>query len=171
MKNANTPYIIVGKIGAPYGVRGWFKVHSYTEFGASILEYRPWYLSQANDQWSSAQIENGKIHGNGIIAKLVGINSPEEARLLTGKTIAIARSQLPVLKKDEFYWSDLEGLTVVNKEGQTLGTVSYLIETGANDVLIIKNGDKEHAIPYLPGKVVVNVDLEKQQITVDWELI
>jgi 16S rRNA processing protein RimM len=170
MKNADETYIKVGKIGATYGIKGWLKIHTFTEFGASILEYKPWYIARDNEEWRAIDIEDGKIHGNGIIAKFASCNNPEEARLLTGNNIAILRSQLPALSKDEFYWSDLEGLTVINKNGEILGKVVYLIETGSNDVLVVK-GTKEHAIPYLPGSVVLSVDLEKQEIHVDWELI
>lgn len=170
MKKADSRYITVGKIGSTYGVHGWLKIQAYTEFGASILDYQPWYLGQ-DDNWESIQVQDGKTHNNGIIAKLEGINSPEHARLFTGKLIAITRSQLPDLKPDEYYWSDLEGLTVINQHGETLGTVSYLIATGANDVLVVKGEKIEQAIPYLPGKFVTKVDLAKGEIHVDWELI
>ena len=73
-------------------------------------------------------------------------------------------------RKDEFYWSDLVGLTVINAKGEKLGKVAYLIETGSNDVISCKR-HKEHAIPYLPGRVILNVDLDKQEILVDWEPI
>jgi 16S rRNA processing protein RimM len=170
MKNAETVYVKVGKIGSTYGVQGWLKIQSYTEFGASILDYRPWYLTGAPHERILIEVEDGRIHGNGIIAKFAGINTPEDARLLTGKIIEIDRSQLPVLPKNEFYWSDLEGLTVIDQNGGVLGKVSYLMATGSNDVLVIK-GDKEHAIPYLPGSVVMSVDLDKREIHVNWELI
>jgi 16S rRNA processing protein RimM len=171
MSEDNSKYIVVGKIGATYGIAGWLKIHTYTEFGENILHYAPWYLSVADQQsYDEITIETGKPHGNSFIAKLHGIDTPEAARLYTGKTISIKRSQLPDLKQGEYYWSDLVGLTVINTRGEALGTVSYLIETGANDVLVIK-GDKEHAIPYLPGSVVLSVDLAKKEIIVDWELI
>lgn len=172
MSEDNSKYIVVGKIGATYGIAGWLKIHTYTEFGANILNYSPWYLSSDSDQQSYREIiiEAGKPHGNSFIAKFTGVDTPEAARLYTGKTISIKRSQLPDLNQGEYYWSDLVGLTVINIRGEVLGKVSYLIETGANDVLVIK-GDKEHAIPYLPGSVVVKVDLAKQEIIVDWELI
>lgn len=169
MKKTDEEYITVGKIGSTYGVHGWFKVLSYTEYGASILEYRPWLLSGPNNEWEPVEIEGSRIHGKGVIAKIVGINSPEEARLLAGKTIAVARSQLPKLPKNEYYWSDLKGLTVINKNGEVLGQVVYLIETGSNDVLVVK-GATEQAIPYLPN-VILKVDLEKKEIHVDWEII
>lgn len=171
MPETNSKYIVVGKIGATYGILGWLKIQTFTEFGENILEYSPWYLSGPDNQdYEEITVEDGKPHGGALIVKFPHLNTPEEARLLTGKTISIKRSQLPELKKDEYYWSDLVGLTVKNPQGETLGTVAYLIETGANDVLVIK-GEKEHAIPYLPGSVVLNVDLEKKEIIVDWELI
>ncbi|VVC76284.1 Ribosome maturation factor RimM [Aquicella siphonis] len=170
MKNANQAYIIVGKIGAAYGVHGWLKIYVYTEFDSSILDYQPWHLQQNNGPWTPVNIESARAHGKGLIVKLTGINSPEEARQLTGALIAVTRSQLPRLKENEYYWSDLIGLTVINKNGATLGKVIYLMATGSNDVLVVK-GDREHAIPYLPGKVVTRVDLDKQEIHVDWELL
>lgn len=170
MKKADSAYIIVGKIGSTYGIRGWLKIQAFTELGNSILKYSPWFLARGNNQWDLIELEEGRIQGKGIIAKLVGIDTPEQARLLTGKTIAVPRSQLPVLNKGEYYWSDLEGLTVINKNGETLGKVSYLIATGSNDVLVIKD-PKEQAIPYLPGSVILRVDLEKQEIHVDWDPI
>ena len=170
-EEASSKYIVIGKLGATYGVNGWLKIHTYTEFGENILHYSPWYLSApGQDTYQETIIEDGKPHGNSFIVKLFGANNPEEARLYTGKIISIQRSQLPPLPQDEYYWSDLVGLTVLNTQGEVLGTVSYLIETGANDVLVVK-GDKEHAIPYLPGSVVVNIDLAKKEMIVDWELI
>ncbi|TAK74020.1 MAG: ribosome maturation factor RimM [Gammaproteobacteria bacterium] len=166
----STNYVAIGKVGSTYGIRGWLKIHSYTEFGASILDYSTWFLSSDQENWDAIQVEEGQLHGKGMIVKLAGINSPETARLLTGKLIAIPRSQLPKLKENEYYWSDLEGLTVIDQHGEILGKVIYLMETGSNDVLVVK-GEKEHAIPYLPGRVILEVNLEKQEIHVNWELI
>jgi 16S rRNA processing protein RimM len=162
--------IKVGKIGSTYGVRGWMKIRSYTEYGDSILDYTPWYLSKDENEWREVQIEEGRMHNDRVIVKFKGIDNPEEAALLTGHFIGITRAQLPELEKNEFYWSDLEGLTVINQHGDVLGKVIYLIETGSNDVLVVK-GEREHAIPYLPGDVVLSVDLEKKEIHVDWEIL
>jgi 16S rRNA processing protein RimM len=169
MNNTDPDYIIIGKFSSTFGVHGWIKIRAFTEFGESILKYLPWYIKRKNEPWTPIKVESGRVQGKGILAKLEGINTPEEARLLTGLSIAIPRSQLPSLKDDEYYWSDLVGLTVINKNGELLGKVIYLIETGSNDVLVIK-GDKEHAIPYLMGTVITRIDLEKKEIHVDWEL-
>lgn len=168
-KVESTKYIHIGKIGSTFGIQGWLKIQSYTELKASILDYHPWYIQNKNGEWEIFEVEEGRVHGDKILFKPAGINTPEAARLLTGKLIAITREQLPALKKNEYYWSDLTGLTVLNKNREILGKVSHLMTTGANDVLVIK-GKKEHAIPYR-REVVLSVDLEKQEIIVDWELI
>lgn len=162
-------YVIVGQIGATYGVKGWLKILSYTDITADILDYTPWYIEHS-DGWKAIEVEEGCIQGKGLIAKLSGLNNPEEARLISGKKIAILRSQLPDLPQGEYYWSDLKGLTVINQKGKCLGTVSYLIETGSNDVMVVK-GEEEIAIPYLPQEVVTRVDLAKGEIHVNWEVV
>lgn len=169
MNNPKSEYVIVGKVGATYGIKGWLKIVSFTEPMTNILEYKPWYL-QEGQTWKAVKISGGREHGKGIVIHIAGYDTPESARLLTGKTIGIQRTQLPALKKQEYYWSDLEGLTVINQRGETLGKVIYLIATGSNDVIVIK-GEKEHAIPYLPGDTITKVDLSKQEIHVDWDLI
>lgn len=169
MVHSDTDFVIVGKVGATYGIKGWLKIFSYTEEVAAILEYAPWYIKSDNT-WKNIQLEKGQLHGKGIIAKFKEYDVPETARLLTGKEIAVLRTQLPALTEDEYYWSDLEGLTVVNQNGTVLGKVIYLLATGANDVLVVK-GVKEHAIPYLWGQVIKKVDLAQQVIHVDWDVI
>jgi 16S rRNA processing protein RimM len=163
-------FIAIGKVGASYGVKGWVKIHSFTEWASNMLEYTPWYFQDKNG-WQLAKIVDGREHGKIVIVKVAGYDAPEQSRLLTGTIIGIKRSQLPTLKKDEYYWRDLEGLTVIDREGRILGTVTHLLETGSNDVLVIKNDNKEYAIPYLPKKVILSVDLTKREIHVDWELI
>ncbi|MDR3477472.1 MAG: ribosome maturation factor RimM [Gammaproteobacteria bacterium] len=169
MNNPQTEYVVIGKIGAAYGIKGWLKIVSFTESITNILDYAPWYL-QEGQTWKPVKVDGGREHGKGIVVHIAGFDTPESARLLTGKVIGIQRSQLPALKKQEYYWSDLEGLTVINQRGETLGKVIYLMATGSNDVLVIK-GEKEHAIPYLPGDTITSIDLEKGEMHVDWDLI
>lgn len=170
MDHSITPeYVIVGKIGSTYGIKGWLKVIPFTEKASDILHYSPWYIETEHD-WKETHVQNGKEHGKGIIAKLVGLNTPEEARLLCNKKIAILRSQLPHLPQNEYYWNDLEGLTVINQHNEVLGKIIYLMATGTNDVLVVK-GTKEHAIPYLPGNVIKNINLAEKTMRVDWDIL
>jgi 16S rRNA processing protein RimM len=167
--NKGNDYVIVGKIGTTYGIKGWLKIHAFSSSVTNMLDYVPWYLEE-NKTWKAIKISEAKTHGKGIIAHIDGFDSPEKARLLTGKNIAVKRSQLAPLKKNEYYWADLEGLTVINQHGETLGKIIYLMETGSNDVLVIK-GEKEHAIPFLLDEVIVSVDLDKKEMRVNWDLI
>ena len=166
--NASDTHIIIGKIASPYGVNGWVKIQSFTDPLENILHYQPWFTVDKNQRWEEFATEARQVHGQALMVKFTGVDTPEAARLLTGKIIAITRAQLPNLSKDEYYWSDLQGLTVINKEGQTLGVVTSLMETGANDVLIVK-GEKEFGVPYVPGKFILSIDLEKRESHVDWE--
>lgn len=168
-------WVNIGRIGRTYGVQGWLKIDSYTENFVDVLNYSPWYLTsstispQPNDSMQVV-IEAGRAHGKGVVAKIPGYDSPEHARQLIGKLIYIKKTQLPPLSPNEYYWSDLIGLKVINKQGDLLGKVKYLIETGSNDVLVVQ-GDKEIAIPYLTGTVILAIDLDAQEMIVDWELL
>jgi 16S rRNA processing protein RimM len=163
--------IVIGKIGSTFGVHGWLKVQPFTEYAASILEYSPWHLSSDEKTWEPITPEDGRIQGGDtVLVKLKGVDTPEAARLFTGRRIGIMREQLPALPTNQFYWSDLQDLTVINKDGTVLGKVSYMIETGSNDVLVVK-GEKEIAIPFIFGKVVLSVDLAKKEIQVDWDVL
>lgn len=162
-------YLVIGKIGSTYGIKGWLKIVAYTEFAASVFEYKTWYIENPTG-WQPIKVESGKPHGKGIIAKLEGYDNPEVARLLSGKKFAIFKNQLPALQRGEYYWSDLIGLIVIDQHNEILGQVIYLLETGTNDVLVVK-GITEHAIPYLPGDVITSVDLENKEIHVNWEML
>ncbi len=161
---------IIGRLGAPHGVRGWMKVHSFMDLPADIFNYQPWYIKaekRPETTWQLVEFADYKAHAEPFLVKLKGIDSPEAARLLTQHLIAIPRSQLPTLKKDEYYWSDLVGLTVIDQQQKVLGKVSYLMETGSNDVMVVK-GEKEIAIPFLLHDVVTNIDLERGEMHVVW---
>lgn len=161
-------YITVGEIGSTYGIKGWVKVRPFTEFNESILEYSPWYIGSEN-QWQVLDVEAAKLHGKGVVAKLKGFDTPEQAKILAGKLVAIERAKLPPLPQNQFYWADLIGLSVFNQSGVFLGKVMYLLETGSNDVIVIKD-KHEQAIPYLPD-VVLEVNLNEQKIIVNWDAL
>lgn len=165
------PFITIGKIGSTFGVKGWIKIQSFADQILSILNYQPWYISRDEKNWQPIEFTDGKAHGKGVIVKFKGLETPEDVRLLTGAWVGVPRSALPNLTQDEYYWSDLVGLTVINTKGKHLGTVQYLLETGANDVLVAKEGKQEIAIPFILPTIILKVDLQKQEILVDWEPI
>lgn len=164
-------YVVVGKIGAPYGVRGWVKVFSFTEEMDALLDYDPWYFKDAKaggEELPIAPVTEAKTHGKGIVAKFKGCDDRDAAARLNGREIAIRRDQLPPTEAGEYYWSDLQGLEVLTTEGVSLGKVDHLLETGANDVLVVK-GDRERLIPYVTGPIVKKVDLAAGTLQVDWD--
>ena len=164
---ADQELLELGKISGVFGVKGWVKVYSHTDPREGITNYSPWHVKQRG-QWRQYQVEAGQRQGKTVVAKLKGIDDRDQAMLLTGAVIAIMPDQLEPLKKDEYYWHQLEGLQVINTAGVDLGTVSHMMETGANDVMVV-TGDRERLIPFTQGHAVVNVDLSAGVITVDWD--
>lgn len=158
--------LVVGKITSPYGVQGWLKIRSYTDPITNIIEYYPWSMSQG-DQCRQIRVLEARSHGRGIVAHIESINDRDAAAQLSGQEIFIQPDQLPKPADGQFYWRQLQGLRVVNLEGCFFGIVDHLLETGANDVLVVK-GDRERLIPYVVGDIVKNVDIEKGEIQVDW---
>jgi len=166
--------IVVGKFGATYGIRGWLKVFSYTDNTESIFDYSPWFVEQGG-KWVEYKVESWKRHNKGLVVKLDGLDVREDAQLMTNFEILIDPAVLPELPEDEFYWRDLIGMQVVTGNGYDLGTVSDLLETGSNDVLVVKAnlkdafGQKERLIPFLEEQVIKHIDREAQRIEVDWD--
>lgn len=160
--------VTLGRISGLHGVQGWVKIISDTSPRENILRYSPWYLKREGE-WQEWKPEKGRRHGKVIIAWLRGCNDREAARELMGADIAVYRSQLgATLKEHEYYWTDLEGLSVVTRDKQPLGKIVYLFETGSNDVMVVK-GERERFIPYIWQQVVKEVDLENRRMTVDWD--
>lgn len=158
--------IIIGRFGQSYGIKGWLKVHSFTDPIDNILQYLPWQV-QRHGQWQNVQITEGKRQGKYILVKIEGCDTPELAKTYTQSDIAIDRQQLPTLSQDEYYWSDLIGLRVINQAGIEFGTVDSLLETGANDVLVI-TGDHRRLLPYT-SDVIKQIDLVQGIIIVNWD--
>ncbi|MDX1593745.1 MAG: ribosome maturation factor RimM [Gammaproteobacteria bacterium] len=157
----------LGRVGGPYGVRGWVRVVSGTEPPEGILEYSPWLIG-IGGEWRPYEVRSGRPHGKGLVVHLAGCEDRDQAASLAGAEIAVPRSALAELGDDEYYWADLVGLSVVTHEGEELGVVDHLIETGANDVLVVR-GDRERLIPFTPGHAVLDVDLERKRLTVVWD--
>ena len=163
--------IVLGKITGVYGVKGWVKVHSYTDPIEKIAEYSTWQLKRQG-LWREVKLEGGKRQGKTVVAKLVGLDDRDEALLYRGDEIAIYPQQLEQLQTGEYYWRQLVDLDVVTTDGVALGKVHHMMETGANDVLVVrdeKDGNRERLIPFTQGHAVTEVDLDAQRITVDWD--
>ena len=131
----------------------------------AILQYQPWLLGEDR---KPVTIVDGRKQGKGIAALLPGFEDREQAVSLVGLQIFVGRDQMPDTDEDEYYWSDLEGLEVKTTNGELLGRVERLMETGANDVLVIR-GNREHLVPFIQGQYVTRVDLEDGTIEVDWD--
>lgn len=159
----------IGRVVGLYGVQGWVKVESWTEPRLRIFDYQPWQLVLAPGGEREASGVHGRAQGKGMVAHLPCVDDREQAAALVGCEIQVARSQLPATAEGEYYWADLEGLVVVTAHGLALGKVSHLFATGANDVLVVRDDKRERLIPYVPGSVVLQVDLAAQQMVVDWD--
>lgn len=157
----------VGKISGVFGVKGWLKIFSYTSPKENILNYSPWLLKKAGEV-KTVEVVDGNLQGGGVIAQIKGVNDRNQAETLLGYEIFIRRGQLPETSEGEYYWSDLIGLEVETTDGVALGVVDSLLETGANDVLIVK-GERERAVPFIKGQVIVEIDREAGRIVVDWD--
>jgi len=154
--------ILIGKVSGCFGVKGWLKVFSYTQPRDNITSYSSWIVNDVVYK-SVESKQNGKL----IVAKLKGIDDKETAFTLIGQKIEIEKQQLHNLDQDEYYWHDLIGLEVTNKQGVKFGTIKSLLETGANDVVIVK-GDRERIIPYIMNRTIIEVDLKNNSMLVDW---
>lgn len=164
--------ITVGRIGAAFGVRGWLRVHSFTTPPDALFNYQPWYI-KTRQGLRQIVVREWQDQAKGPVASLEGYNDPESARELSRLEILVDKSVLPTLDAGDYYWHQLEGLRVISEyEGQRLdlGNVDSLLETGANDVLVVKGtGQRERLIPYLPERVVKEVNLLAGTITVEWD--
>jgi 16S rRNA processing protein RimM len=166
--------LVVGKIGAPYGVKGWVKINSYTQELDGIFAYKPWLVIQSGES-KEIVVDQWRTHNKGLVAKLVGVETRDDAESVKNLQISIKASLLPQLVGDEFYWRELVGMQVLTESGYNLGVVKELFETGANDVMLIKAnindafGQKERMVPYLLDQVVKQVDREAKTIKVDWD--
>ena len=165
--------VVMGHIVGPYGLSGWIKVFPYTEYVDGLADYPIWWLGSGNGEWRNVKVDASGVHGNRLTALLEQCSDRNAATELKGLQIAIPRNQLPALSnsgKDGYYWSDLIGLEIINQQGEALGKVTGLLETGANDVLQVQSleePERERLIPFI-SQVIVKVDLKACRITVDW---
>ncbi|MBP7580141.1 MULTISPECIES: ribosome maturation factor RimM [Vogesella] len=160
--------VVMGFVRGAFGVRGWVKVQADTQYADSLFDYPQWWLKK-DGEWKPYTFTDGSAQPKGLVVKFDGVDDREIAAGMRGMQIAIARDQLPAAADDEYYWIDLIGLDVVNKEDIVLGKVAELMETGANDVLVVRGDTDERLIPFV-SDYIVDVDLAAKRITVDWGL-
>ncbi|MEG7362548.1 ribosome maturation factor RimM [Pseudomonas citronellolis] len=169
---ATEEMIVLGKIVSVHGIRGEVKVYSFTDPLDNLLDYRRWTLKRGTEV-RQAELVSGRVQGNVLVAKLKGLDDREVARTYADFEILVPRSELPELDDGEFYWSQLEGLKVIDTNGQLFGILDHMLETGANDVMVVKPcagslDDRERLLPYTE-QCVQSVDLAAGEIRVDWD--
>ena len=167
--------LVVGRITGVHGLKGWLKLHSFTDPAENILQYTGLVLEQGRNR-RELEIDDSRKQGKGMIVHVVGIDDRNAAEDFGRGDIVMSADALPELTGEEYYWHQLEGLTVVLAEDETqvLGVVDHLIATGANDVLAVipcsgSRDNKKRLIPYIPEQVVTRVDIESQRLEVDWD--
>ena len=170
-------HITLGSISAVYGVKGWVKIYSHTSPMENILNYKHWIINR-NGQIETIEIDQGRRHGKGLIAHIVGCDNRELARSYCNSEIMINADEMPTAADDEIYWHQLEGLNVFSRDQAgdniLLGKISHLMETGANDVLVISPSKgsvdkRERLVPWLIDQVVLEVNPDKGFIRIDWD--
>jgi 16S rRNA processing protein RimM len=172
-ESTESPRVILGKIVSVQGLRGAVKVYSHTDPLDNVLEYVEWTLTRGSEQ-RTVSVLGGRLHGRVLVVQLKGVDDRNQAEELVNFEISVEAQALPELEEGEFYWYQLEGLQVINLEGQLFGKVDHLLETGSNDVMVVKPcagsiDQRERLLPYLPGQFVLNIDLDAAVIQVDWD--
>ncbi len=165
----------MARIAAPFGIKGWLKLQTFTEYADSLDQFDSWFVSSANG-WQEIEVEDFAVNVKSVVAKLKGIDDRTAAEKLGKRDIAVPRSWLDQPDGDEYYWIDLIGASVVNETGEALGTIETLMETGANDVLVVRSGESagnsagsaEILIPFV-SEYLANVDRQNKVVTVRWE--
>ena len=181
----------MGRISAPFGIKGWIRVQSFSPTASGLTNYSTWWLGSA-ENWREYKVEQSQVQGADVIAKLVGVDDRDEAAGFKGQQVAIPREAFPPAEQGEYYWADLVGLGVKNTEGVDFGVVTAMLETGANAVMVVQpvvqpvakqvvqqsavDGDggnkndakgRERLIPFI-ADVVKRVDIAAGLIEVQW---
>jgi 16S rRNA processing protein RimM len=164
--------IVLGRIVAPFGVRGWLKVRPFGDAPETWRKMPQWWLcadaEAAEAAWQPYELEDFRSHGAHWVAKLAGVDDRDGAERLDGRFVAAPRMALPGTETGEYYWNDLIGLAVANEQGDPLGSVTALLETGAHPVLVVKGEEGgERLLPFV-AEVVKDVDVPGGRIRVAW---
>jgi 16S rRNA processing protein RimM len=164
---ADDRLLLLGELVGVHGLQGGLKLRSHTNPIEAILGYQPWLLRHRGSE-RPVKGAKGRLQGKGLVIQLPGVDTREAAEALLGAELWVSRDALPPAAPGEYYWADLEGLEVVTVDGQSFGHVAQMMETGANDVMVVR-GDRERLVPFVQPDVVTAVDLAGRRITVDWD--
>lgn len=159
--------VVMGRVAAPHGIKGWIKVQPFTQETDGLLGYPEWWLG-SGEIWASRRVLESAVHGVTVLARLEGCEDRDAAFALKGMQVGVPRDLLPESREGEYYWSDLLGMQVQNGRGELLGRVVKLMETGANQILVLE-GEREVLVPFVEN-VILSVDLAGKRIVADWEL-
>jgi len=165
--SADAEMVVLGRISGLFGVQGWVKVYSHARPRESIVDFPQWFLGGPG-AWQPIGVVKGRKHGNGVVAQLDGVDDRDQAAALMGRDIAIPRDALPATASDEYYWIDLIGLQVETEQGDDLGRIVDMVETPANDVMVVR-GERERLLPFVQGQFVKSIDLKAGRMVVDWD--
>ncbi|REH37654.1 16S rRNA processing protein RimM [Paraperlucidibaca baekdonensis] len=165
--------IQVGHVHTAYGIKGWVWVMSRTDPIANIFSYGPWYLDRGG-VLTEVDVLSSRPQAKGLVAHLAHCPDRNAADALFGAGIWVPKAALPTLEDDEYYWSELIDMTVVTEQDVLLGRIHAMMETGANDVIVVRAcegslDDQERLLPWLPGRVVRFVDRNQRRVRVDWD--
>lgn len=161
-------WVAMGYVKGAFGVKGWLKVKPSTEYVDGLLDYAQWRLSKGKDV-QVLEVEAGKAVGDELQVKLVSIDNRDAAALMRGYTIEVPRDCFAQTDDNEYYWTDLVGMQVVNRDGIALGKVVKLLETGAHDVIVVHGEHGEKLIPFI-SHYIDDVNQTERVIAVDWGL-
>lgn len=176
MVDKSSVSLVVGQLAGVFGVKGWVKIRSFTQPEENILEYGPWRLKTSSGT-KAVEVDAYNLRPQGLVVHFKGIDDRDVAALLGRAEIEVDRAELPELPAGEYYWHQLIGLKVISEAAGTqvlLGRVAEMMETGANDVMVVRPvegslDDRERLVPYVPELYVVGVDLLVGEIRVDWD--
>lgn len=160
-------WVELGRLGAPYGIKGWLHIESHTDPKPALLKYRDWTLKFATGERTSRRVAEGRAHGEGLVARIEGVADRDAAAALTGARIEVRRASLPAPKKNEYYQADLVGMKVTNLAGVALGAVSHFVDSPAGSLMVITGAGPEHWVP-ANQRHLRKVDVEARAILVDW---
>ena len=162
----------MGRIVAPFGIRGWLKIQPFTSETKNLLSYPAWWIRDGvrGGNWQQHTVVDGRIQGRAVVARLAGCDDRDAALGFRGSEVAVPRAQLPKTQANEYYWADLIGLKVASTAGVDFGSVADIVATGANDVLVVQGGadGRERLIPFI-ADVIAEVDLERGAMRVNWD--